>query len=153
VRLWGLFSRKSGRDGSCTSQQHLRRRGAWRRRQLRPCPSGALFFASALIRLSQWTSFSPFPCPPAHKHTHNSSLNLSHRQSSLEDMILNVSATSHLTMFDETALCAPAFRVLKVCNLDIAENQGLVHTWVNEVVVHSNESADQQVLSLQCSLY
>lgn len=56
-------------------------------------------------------------------------------QASLEDMMGKGIATMP-TMFDETAQCTPAFRVLK----------SLVQTWIHDVVHYHNEHADIQLM-------
>jgi DNA polymerase epsilon subunit 1 len=54
---------------------------------------------------------------------------------SLDDM-MGSGVKANLTSFDESAQCAPVFRVLK----------SLVHTWLHEVVSYDNSNADDQLM-------
>ncbi|KAL5019575.1 hypothetical protein ScPMuIL_002467 [Solemya velum] len=57
-------------------------------------------------------------------------------QSSLEDMVQGQGAATYLASYDETALCAATFRILK----------SMVHSWVKDVTSFSNVFADNQII-------
>ncbi|KAH9489960.1 hypothetical protein Btru_036333 [Bulinus truncatus] len=57
-------------------------------------------------------------------------------QTSLEDMIQGQGAATMLASYDETALCATTFRILKM----------MVHGWLKDVMSHQNYHADNQLI-------
>ncbi|KAL4229089.1 hypothetical protein ACF0H5_012128 [Mactra antiquata] len=58
------------------------------------------------------------------------------QQSSIEEMVSGQGAATMMTSYDETAMCSPAFRILK----------SMVQSWVRDVTVHSNVFADNQII-------